>query len=298
MNIQYQFNNKLKQVRIDTIHLVAKLNRVQVNTIESLINFYNDDLGYYKKYSEKDLFIGLFATNEQAKQHYTIKLIIQHSQLHNSLISQLLRIASFKIHRIDIAFDFTIPIRRTLTYKKGRAKSKWKDKQNNYNDNYYINSFKSNAFSLIYDKKAELAQEDIHIDDDYLTRFEMRIKPVLSKQTNVLYDNLYSLLAVYIDKFIFIPDIKHLPITADERRILKRYGTSKKKQFPIGVSAYQKNKLVKVIKDCRYNFLDTYIKHESNLFEWLDSTYIHTVNENIEASKAYILNLNILKEAI
>lgn len=230
----------LKSVKIDTLLLVAKMNEDQKDNLYNLIDFKKDYGEKFKIYwrgnktfkhiihSVEPFYMVYFeprvGTNLWTKSHYDILIILQYDaiQLKPALLQLILSIGEWRVKRVDIAFDWSIPIEKHFIWKNGNVKKR----THANNKNYYLYGKRSENQAVIYDKKSQLKQvKGIDIPDDHLTRLEIRVRPKLN-DLSVSTTNL-EWLKKYMSKFIFVENISKLSRSLKEKdkkalRALKR----------------------------------------------------------------------------
>jgi len=213
----------LSSVKIDTLHLVSKLTREQKDELHDLIDFrrdYGEDIKIYWNgnavyqyimHSKNPFFMIFFeskiGTGLWTKSHYDILVLLQQEaiQIKPKLLKMILGIGEWRVKRIDIAFDWLIPINNHFIWKNVNIK------RESFlgNQNYYLYGERSENRAIIYDKKLQLkTKKNIEIPVEHLTRLEIRIRPKLKNQsanaTNLEW------LKKHLDKFTFVENAMKL----------------------------------------------------------------------------------------
>jgi hypothetical protein len=200
----------LQEVSVDTLFLVAKLTRKEIEEIQDHIQFdrnwkSNSTFNYIlvsKEPSFRAYLEPRFGTQLFLNGSYNIMIHMHRDALKAKpmLIKWLLGFGNWKVKVIHIAYDWDLAFSRHFVLKNDNVKVERRKGK----PSYYLYSKKSNpCFAFVYDKKIQLIEhKNIQIPIEHLTRFEIRIRPILKKAP--LNDLLW--IKDYMKKFIFIPD--------------------------------------------------------------------------------------------
>ncbi len=162
-------------------------------------------------HSKKPFFMIFFeprvGTGLWTKSHYDILILLQQEAIQKkpALLQTILDIGEWRVKRMDIAFDWSIPITQHFMWRNGNVR---KDTFQN-NQNYYLYGKRNESRAVMYDKKLQLNnKKNIEIPDEHLTRLEVRIRPKLKNQsanaTNLEW------LKKHLDKFVFVENVVKL----------------------------------------------------------------------------------------
>lgn len=198
------------QISIDTMILVAKLTYEQQEELIRIVlhqkNQYQDKYFHYSR-KISNVTIKVSPRNPLANINYNTMLILQKNASLTKLpysIQEILQFDTWKIKRIDIAFDFTnhTPFstftNRLIMKHHGNVKFLQQSKNDKDWQSEYVGSLNSKieAKACCYDRNEKEADLSTGIEHDYPLRFEIRLYP---------------------SKFIFIPDIEHCLLTNGTR---------------------------------------------------------------------------------
>ncbi|MEK3719233.1 hypothetical protein [Paenibacillus sp. FSL H8-0034] len=265
----------LHEVSIDTLFLVAKLTKEELEEIKDQVRFnrnwnYNSSFKYilvniepsYRVYIEPK-----FGTRLYTNSSYNIMIHLHKDAIKAkpALITLLLKIGNWKVKVMHVAYDWNIAFSRHFIYKSDNVKM---ERHKGRNPSYYLYSKKTNpCIAFVYDKKNQLLEsKNINIAEKHLTRFEIRIRP---RHKNAPYNDL-AWVKSYMDKFTFIPDCeivtRALAKSHDKESfeiVRRRKGMNWK-----GVSKRSKEKIRDLCKVAAINFYGLFEQHslKSNLF--------------------------------
>ncbi|MGG0755773.1 hypothetical protein [Brevibacillus laterosporus] len=151
------------------------------------------------------------------KSHYNIMIVMQHTAIKRkpALLRHLFAIGEWRVKRLDIAFDWSLPMSKHFILKPVNVKMKEMG-----NGNYYLYGQRNELSVCMYDKKKELAErKGIVIDDENMIRLELRVRPKIKNQR--LLDGDFSWLKKQFDRIFFVPNgtavIKSLKRENDKR---------------------------------------------------------------------------------
>jgi hypothetical protein len=207
----YTMTEHLHDVSIDTLFLVAKLTRNEMEEVKDQVSFfwnwgYNSSFKYILVNNEPKYRVFLepkFGTSLYTNGSYNIMMHLHKDAIKAkpALIKLLLGIGSWKVKVMHIAFDWLVDYSRHFVYKSDNVKM---ERISVKEPSYYLYSIKTNpCIAFVYDKKNQLlVDKGISIQEKQLTRFEIRIRP---RHKNAPYNDL-TWVKVYMDKFIFIPN--------------------------------------------------------------------------------------------
>jgi len=135
------------------------------------------------------------------KKHYDILILLQQEAIQEkpALLQMILDIGKWRVKRMDIAFDWLIPISQHFIWKNGNVrKNTFPD-----NQNYNLYGERSENRAILYDKKEQLRnKKNIETPDEYLTRLEIRLRPKLNNQS--VNTTTLDWLKKYLNKFIYV----------------------------------------------------------------------------------------------
>lgn len=216
MKIQnYQEKYKLKEVSIDRLHL--GVNNYSVATkLQNMFSFQKGNNYYQHKYSSNGFTVYI---NPRITNIPKVKLIINTKYFKGILSDNVKRILELTqgwyIQAMDLAYDFNTKISNSFVLTRSNAK-----KNKKYDPNTYYFSKNSDSRSLLYDKKKQLKEKrNLTIPDKYLTRYEIRMR--LSKGRKRLIDRDFSYIRKFIDKHNFISEYSKLPLSTEEKKIIR-----------------------------------------------------------------------------
>lgn len=211
-----EVNDMLKQVQIDTLHMVAKLSTEQMGELYDNIDFKKDFGVDYKKYRHGKVFKHIIhctnpfyivfiepkkGTGLWASNHYDILVHMQKEAIQQkpALLKTIFGIGEWRVKRLDIAFDWSIPITQHFMWKNGNVrKDTYKD-----NENYYLYGERNESRAVLYDKKLQMKlKKGIDLPDEHLTRLEVRIRPKLKSQSANVND--LDWIKKHLNKFVFV----------------------------------------------------------------------------------------------
>jgi hypothetical protein len=199
-------------VVLDKLHLVGALSLDEIRRLQQEITFYKENEYFYLQHRNRrhGFMIGMWPKNPRAstynfyffgnpskfKDHYPTELTLL-----GNILDKLI------IKRIDVAFDFPLPMSRVIVLPKGKRRV-IRRKENN---NYYIGAKSSKPHLLTYDKAREMQEKGMALDYKYLTRVEFRFEPETLKDTPPLGSMQFDWMKEGFEKFIVVPDIKEVP---------------------------------------------------------------------------------------
>lgn len=250
----------LKEIKVDTLHLVAKLSTEDMEEVMNLIDFnlWKGNATYMHILSSKEPFFIIyvkprFGTWLYTKEPYNIMIHMQRDAVCQkpAILRQLLNIGIWKVKRLDIACDWLIPMSKQFLLRNANVVIKTFQG----NDNYYLYGERNQARAVVYDKKRQLLEKKgITIEEEALTRLELRIRPLLKKQTTM---KELSWLKQQLDKFVFLSDVSMVSrqLTKQEDKVAFRAVRRRQGKDWIGIGERQKQRIRKVIKE---NAVDLY----------------------------------------
>ncbi|GGG15507.1 hypothetical protein [Paenibacillus aceti] len=254
-------------VSVDTLCLVSKLNSSQISEVYNHIDFtqwngnkvwkhciYNKEEGYYI------YFIPRGGNGKWLGKHYNIMILLQKEALLNkpAIIEYLIRASEWTIKRLDIAFDYYESIDRSFLLRSGKSKFKPYKGTSNY---YYYGDRNSKKICH-YDKKNQLLErKNIVIDEDVLTRFEVRLRPKLKDRHLINGDFGWVQNELSTIKFVANSGVitKHLKTKEDKQyfRNIKR----RQKQDWTSIPRSNKTRIRKVIDEHAIDLHEECKKH-------------------------------------
>jgi hypothetical protein len=274
-------HNYSLKVSIDTMILVAKLTHEQREKLFNRIMFHPKNLyeDQHFKFSRKLKNIVLKAKprNPLTSINYDVMLIIEKNTSLTDVpysIKEILQFDTWKIKRMDIAFDFsnntpfsTFPNRLIM---KHHGNVKFLQQNNNDKDwkSEYIGSLssKTEAKACCYDRNEKEIDRGTGIVHDCPLRFEIRLYPKLNEYNSIRNID-HGWIESKLSKFIFIPDIEQLPFNKWDKRRL--YKIQENYVFLKTLKETKQRELKKRILKHRVQFEDIYINNKKNLFSFL-----------------------------
>lgn len=257
----------LKQVSIDSLQLVAKLTQANVEEIYNTIEFsqwkgnkswkhclYNKEEGYFVFFDPR------VRTGLWLKSHYNIMVVMQHRAIRKkpALLRHLFLIGDWRVKRLDIAFDWSLPMSKHFILKPVNVKMKEMG-----NSNYYLYGQRNELSVCMYDKKEELTErKGIIIDDENMIRLELRVRPKIKNQR--LLDGDFSWLKKQVDRIFFVPNgtavIKSLEREKDKRifRNVKR----RRMQDWSGVDRQPRKRIREAVKSNAVDLFELFQQYE------------------------------------
>lgn len=269
------------EISIDTLTLVAKLTYEQQEELANRIILYHNNQyqDQYFRYSRviNNIIIKVSPRNPLTAINYNTMIIFPKNASLSKVaysIREILQFDTWKIKRIDIAFDFSnnTPFssfsNRLIMKHHGNVKFLQQSKNDKDWKSEYVGSLnpKTEAKACCYDRNEKESDMGTGIVHDHPLRFEVRLYPKLNEY-NTLTRIDHGWIEKKLEKFIFVPDIELLPINKwDKRRLYKiQEDYDYLKQLP---SPKQK-KLKRVAKEHRVAFEDIYSINKEQLFSFL-----------------------------
>jgi hypothetical protein len=127
----------LKEVRIDTMHLVGNLSAHEMDELMNnqwrgnkfFMHAYKNEEPFYKVYVEPR-----FGTWLYTKGYYNVFINMQWEAVKQKpvLLRLLLEMGVWKVRRLDIAFDWLIPMSKQFMLRKANVKMNTFASNNNY----------------------------------------------------------------------------------------------------------------------------------------------------------------------
>ncbi|MCF2717429.1 hypothetical protein LWE69_09395 [Paenibacillus sp. UKAQ_18] len=168
---------------IDKLQLVTRMERDKIKFILSMGTFNKGTKYFYNVYrsTNPQYEININPTSISAYKNYNVMILFNPAKVKivpTTLVNFIGMSHSWKMRRVDIAFDFQTPMRRSF-YKpfQNTTINKRED-----NDNCYYGNNRSKCMILHYDKKIEQEEKEFTLPTSALTRFEFRLKEDLNKQ--------------------------------------------------------------------------------------------------------------------
>lgn len=267
--------NYLKSIGISTIYIVSKISKDDFNHyLRPYFNFYPNEYFAYN-YNSKDLTIKFNPKGSDGnvtnlmREHWNLKLEIQNNILSDlpKQINELLLKFDFFINRISVAFDFnsSMGMHFSLVRDKRIINYRHDGTENFLKEAYYLYNDSSRQRALIYDRKKYLREnKNIDIEDNKLLRYRITIKPKLTEQKPIQ-ELEFGYLDKYLDKFVFIPQIKSLKSKNDD--ILKNTMRRKYKDIA-NISERKRDRLVREVIDNKFDFTSVFKENTERIFEW------------------------------
>lgn len=270
------------QISIDTMILVAKLTYEQQEEMINRIVLYHKNLyqDKYFRYSRRinNVTIKFSPRNPLANINYNTMLILQKNASLTKLpysIQEILHFDTWKIKRIDIAFDFSnhTPFstfsNRLIMKHHGNVKFLQQSKNNKDWKSEYVGSLnsKTEAKACCYDRNEKEADLSTGIEHDYPLRFEIRLYPKLNEY-NFLKRIDHGWIEKKLSKFIFIPDIEQLPLNKWDKRRL--YKIQQDYDYLKTLKLVKQKELKKCAKEHRVPFEDIYASNKEKLYSFLE----------------------------
>jgi hypothetical protein len=141
-----------------------------------------------------------------------------------------------------------------------------------YGHNYYLYSNSSHSRARIYNKKEELFdKQGIQIEDEQLMRFEIRIKPPISKQSP-LRGNDFQFVNHFLEKFNgrFSPHLHDLKGELTSRDLYLLYKIMRRRDKKRLLSESKQFKKIRhIIENNAFNFSTPFVEKKDALFNWI-----------------------------
>lgn len=249
----------LKEVKIDTLHLVGTLSDQEMEEVMNCINFnqWKGNRFFMHALKSKDPFFKIYikpryGTWLYTNEPYNVLIHMQADAVKQkpAVICQLLELGVWKVRRVDIAYDWLMPNTMTYLYRNGNAKVvTFSD-----NNNYYMYGRRNESRAVVYDKKLQLrTKKNVEIEEEALTRLEIRVRPKLNSQSSI--DEL-SWLKKHIDKFVFVSDTSKLSrlLSTEDSKAFRKVRRRVSKDWS-GISERRQRRIKKTIKE---NSVDLY----------------------------------------
>lgn len=270
------------QISIDTMILVAKLTYEQQEELINRIflhqkNQYQDKYFHYSR-KISNVTIKVSPRNPLANINYNTMLILQKNASLTKFpysIQEILQFDTWKIKRIDIAFDFTnhTPFstftNRLIMKHHGNVKFLQQSKNDKDWQSEYVGSLnsKTETKACCYDRNEKEADLSTGIEHDYPLRFEIRLYPKLN-QYNFLKRIDHGWIENKLSKFIFIPDIEQLPLNKWDKRRL--YKVQQDYDYLKTLKPVKQKELKKCVTEHRVPFEDIYASNKEKLYSFLE----------------------------
>lgn len=268
-------------VKLDKLHLVAKLSNENIRDILTSIRFQESNQHYFHVHFVNDssnCCIFLKPTRISTYKHYNCLITFNPANMANlppqaAYILQKTRY--WKIKRMDIALDFNIAVSNTylVPYRNMRQRMI----HNNYN--YYRGTEKSRVGAIVYNKAREMREKGTPLNVKHLTRIELRFKPKLSEQRFINTSD-FNWTEPHFRKFLIIPDIRKIPPKA--RDLIKAINYKKKKYT--NLKATQKTIIKEVAKVHGVNYYPLFSSVIASLLYFLPESIRHQDQQTNHAS--------------
>lgn len=279
-------DRSFKSLKIDTLYLVTQITKQQFQAIKEKDAYDFKRVGKYYDYIFNDN--GLYAIKfnpidaegvqkktDIMRSHWNIKIELQSRVLKHmpEHLKDLLSQFAWKIQQIELAFDFTTPFSQHFSYV-GQEKVGYKFKKANgeivdCGENYYVYAKSSSQQAVIYNKKKQMQdKKQIEIPDTYLLRYEITIKPVQKIQESIHMKN-FEFLESYLDKFVFIPNMRKLVIKEDTYKVMQKVMRRRDKNFK-KVSVRKREEIRKIADENRFDFVEAFRQEQADIFAWID----------------------------
>lgn len=253
-------------VSIDTLYLVRKLTSSQVGELKNQYKFDNrGNETFHHKIVHYNPFFIVYLLPRYRLQYmqlpYTIMINASQEALSKMplLLQRILSIGQWKMKRLDVAYDFQVPMSKTFPLVAGNSKVE------TYGSTTYLYGKRNQGRGVIYDKRQQLIdKKEIDIGHD-LTRFEIRLRPTLKDQP-FLEELNFEWLKSHFDKFTFCPNFYELKLTSEQKKLLRTVKTRKNKDWT-KIGRKKKEKLHAVIKQHRVDFYSLFNQQKEELFK-------------------------------
>lgn len=274
------------RISVDTLNLVAKLSYEEQEELFNYIGFQKNEIyqDRYFHYSRQinNIIIKFLPRNPLTRINYNLMLIIPKNASSTFIpytIKEILLFKSWKIKRMDIAFDFTnhSPFstfhNRLILKSHGNVKILQKGNHDKDWKSDYIGSLKSKveAKACCYDRNEREVDNQTGIEHDYPLRFEIRLYPKLNEY-NSLNKIDYGWIQNKLSKFIFIPDIEQLPLNKWDKR--KLYKVQEDYNYWKEIKPPKQKTIKKIVLQHRVPFEDLFILNNTKLFSFLKASEI------------------------
>lgn len=275
------------KVSVDTFILVAKLSEEQQEELFDRIVFhqnsvFQDRYYHYSRRINNSITIKTFPRNPYTRIHYNTMLIFaKHPasiQIPYSIL-EILQQNSWKVKRVDIAFDFTnnTPFSTFPNRLIMKSHGNVKILQQNQNDKdwkaEYVGSLNSRieAKACCYDRNEKENDLKTGIEHDFPLRFEVRLYPRLNEY-NFLTKIDHGWIETKLRKFIFIPDIETLPLNKWDKR--KLYKVQEDYDYWKVIKPLKQKEIKRIVKAHRVPFEELYSSCKETLFSFLEMPLI------------------------
>lgn len=291
------------QISVDTMILVAKLSYEQQEELCERIVLeqrtqYQDKYFHYSR-KINNIIIKTFPRNPLMNINYNTMLIFEKKASSATIpyaILEILQFDTWKIKRLDLAFDFSnnTPFstfqNRLILKHHGNVKFLQQGKgPNNWNSEYLgTTNSKTEAKACCYDRnKKEADYGDPSVQHDHPLRFEVRLYPKLN-EFNFLKRIDHGWIETKLSKFIFVPDIEQLPLNKWDKR--KLYKIQEDYDYLKSIKPLVKQKEIKqAIRDNRVPFEEIYASNKETFFSFLKMQPIQ-VGENVQYTEQLSLD--------
>lgn len=274
------------KLSIDTLHVVSLLNEQQQEIIYDRFVFRKNHpthrFHYTMKMNNPLFIINSMPRNISTYKWYNTMLIFQRDILNREYvpysIQEILQMTTWKIKRIDLAFDFQTPTEKSLILKHhGNVQF---DKNEKWSCTYLgkLKNNQSESKVAFYDRNRKEQEHNTGIVHDYHSRFEVRLYPKLNDEAVYLQSPNHDWIKKHLSKYIFIENIDDLPLKNKWEKnrlykIQKDYSYHKK----------LKPKEWKYLKQiCKENRVPLEMIYEQQKYDLFSFTYIKPLDELIQ----------------
>lgn len=265
-------------ISIDTIHIKIKLKKSEITRLLNVYEFQhlsykqNEIYQYAIKSDDKSIYIKLCKTVPGSTFNSEIQLqrgfTTRNGKVNQSLTADVLALLNenqnYWISRIDFAFDYLIPFKRSFSIKRHGNQ-----KRQAIGEGYYFNGSTKNkkkpAVHSHYNRNNKEKEKVL-----YSNRFEVKL--FFEKSKGMRFNNInHSLIVNELRKEIFVADIGHVQgLTAKEKDLIlksKREGTENCLQMELSKKEYTQFR--KKIKVCREPLEQTYLDNSHLIYDFL-----------------------------
>jgi len=265
-------------VKLDKLHLVAKLSEEDIKDVLASIRFEKSNQHYYYVLFINDsskCCIFLKPTRTSTYKHYNCFITFNPanmSELPPQAVYVLQKTRYWKIKRMDVALDFDIAVSNTflVPYRNMRQRMI----HNNYN--FYRGTEKSRVGAIVYDKAREMREKGSPLNVKHLTRIELRFKPKLSEQRFITASD-FSWTEPLFSKFVIIPDIRKTSTKA--KNLIKDINYKKKKYANLKTT--EKNSVKEAAKLHGVNYYPLFSSVIAGLLYFLPDCIRHRHGEQL-----------------
>lgn len=276
----------------DTIHLSAKLNHEQRESIYDRFLFNKNNPKFHWRYSQyKTKGLG-FSINALPYNSYTYKHYDHVLQLQKEVttaeyipysLGEIIGNIDWNIKRIDLAFDFKTPLENSLIMKHhGNVQFHTDDKWNTE----YLGKLKTRSHSKVahYNRNDKEIERETGIEHELFNRFEVRLFPASNDETMKLHNMKDDFILKHLKKYIIIPNIDDLPTSKWNKNRLYKIKADNTYTYFKSLDEKIQQELKEVTKAHRVPLEQIYLENKHNLFKFAEANendFIHAPSDEL-----------------